>query len=120
MLTLIAQMTMLTGLLLLCALPIALVFYSCIYFRSGVVLRGLWVSLMMSSAFLLAGVVSWYAMTPGWHLSFATTLAASVDSQSYGHPVEHTAENLLVAVLFFAVVSSMAAGALAGFNLRRR
>ena len=38
---------------------------------------------------------------------------------TYGHTVEHTAENLLVCVLFFSVASSAVAGALASVKLRR-
>lgn len=59
--------------------------------------------------FLLAGVLSWFVLARGWTLSFATTLHASVDAATYGHPVEHYAESLLLGVLFFSLVGAVSA-----------
>jgi hypothetical protein len=68
---------------------------SCAGFRSGVkpllqpgVTRGI------GSVFLLGymagGIVAWSLVPAEWPLSFAETLAASIDSSTYGHPLSTT------------------------------
>jgi hypothetical protein len=57
--------------------------------------RALVTSLGFHAGAVLVGWLVWRAaMPPGWTLSFWTTLQASVDSQTYGHPIEHAAEVL--------------------------
>ena len=57
--------------------------------------------------FLAGGFVAWQLLTLGWPLSFGTTMKASVNAAAYGHAVEHTAENILVGVLVFAVIGGV-------------
>jgi hypothetical protein len=73
-------------------------------------------------AFLVGGILSWNLIPFHWDMPFWTTLKASVDSEKYGHPVEHKAEGILIWVLFGSVSSAISAGAvtaLAG-KLRHR
>src|SRR5688572_13933099 len=49
--------------------------------------------------YLAAGAAVWFITPPEWTFSFPMTLAASVDSETYGHPVEHYAESLLFVML---------------------
>jgi len=63
---------------------------------------------------LLAGWVAWRALQPaGWALSFWTTVRAGVDSETYGHVVEHAAEVLAAYVIILAVVGGLLVGCLA-------
>ena len=78
-------------------------------------------SRVVSSAtlgFLLAGAAIWSLTPETWMLSFPQTLAASVDSQTYGHPVEHYAESLLVVMLVACVCGSAVFGAITAFGGR--
>lgn len=58
---------------------------------------------VMVIAFFIGGVLSWNLIPFHWDMSFWTTLKASVQSEKYGHPVEHKAEGILIWVLFFSV-----------------
>jgi hypothetical protein len=53
------------------------------------------------------GLLIWRLVHPAWTLPFFTTLSAAVDVETYGHTVEHAAENILVWMTF--------AGTLGGF-----
>jgi len=68
--------------------------------------------------YLLAGTVIWSLTPVTWTLSFPQTLAAAVDAQAYGHPVEHYAESLLVVMLVACVCGSAVLGALTAFGGR--
>jgi hypothetical protein len=68
---------------------------------------------MMMIAFFIGGILSWNLIPFHWDMSFWTTLAASVQSEKYGHLVEHKAEGILIWVLFFAVSSGAVTGMVA-------
>ena len=67
----------------------------------------------VSGAYLLALLVSvmlwWHVLTPSWPLSFWSTLRASVDSATFGHSIEHAAENILVIVELLSVICAITA-----------
>lgn len=109
MLQALAFFTIVTGFLLIVALPLALTMQVITCCRDRVWTRNLSLTLVAVAGFLAAGILSWYTLGAGWHLAFFTTIAAAIDSETYGHPVEHAAENLLVAVLFFSVTGCIAA-----------
>jgi len=83
-------------------------------------------SLVLSSAalgYLLAGTAIWWLTPVTWTLSFPQTLAASMDARTYGHPVEHYAESLLVVMLVACVCASAVFSTFTAFGgrvLRRR
>ena len=56
--------------------------------------------------YMAAGATVWLIAPPEWTLSFPQTLAASVDSGTYGHPIEHYAESLLLVMLIACVLGS--------------
>lgn len=66
--------------------------------------------------YLLAGATVWWLASPEWTLSFPETLTASVDAGTYGHPVEHYAESLLVVMLAACVLGSVLFGTVAAFG----
>ena len=68
--------------------------------------------------YLLAGTAIWSLTPVAWTLSFPQTLAASVDSRTYGHPVEHYAESLLVVMLVACVCGSAVFSAITAFGGR--
>jgi hypothetical protein len=68
--------------------------------------------------YLAAGTAVWFVAPPEWTLSFPQTLAASVDSQTYGHPIEHYAESLLVVMLIACVLGAALLIAIATFGRR--
>jgi hypothetical protein len=68
--------------------------------------------------YLAAGTAVWFITPPEWTLSFPQTLAASVDSQTYGHPIEHYAESLLVVMLIACVLGAAVLSAIATFGRR--
>jgi hypothetical protein len=101
------------GLLLVSALP--LIFVAALPGRRTQGSRAaIVISSTMMAAFLAGGILSWYLIPFDWHMSFWTTLKASVDSRTYGHPVEHKAESVLIWVLFGSVMSAIIAGGVAG------
>ena len=68
--------------------------------------------------YLAAGTAVWFSAPSEWTLSFPHTLAASVDSQTYGHPIEHYAESLLVVMLVACVLGATLLSAIATFGRR--
>jgi len=68
--------------------------------------------------YVAAGTAVWSIVGPEWTLSFPQTLAASVDSQTYGHAIEHYAESLLVVMLIACVLGAALLSAIATFGRR--
>lgn len=68
------------------------------------------------AGYITAGATVWLIVPPEWTLSFPQTLAASVDSETYGHPIEHSAESLLVVMLIACVLGAALCGAIATFG----
>jgi hypothetical protein len=65
----------------------------------------------------LAGILFVWAVVPReWTLSFWTTIAAAGNAAKYGHPVEHYAEGIVVAMMFYAVVGAATGGFLTHFT----
>ena len=71
------------------------------------------------SASVLLGYIGgaalvWRLLPPAtWQISFWQTLAASVDAETYGHPTEHYAENLVVAMFVASGGGALISGILA-------
>jgi hypothetical protein len=68
--------------------------------------------------YIAGGATIWLLTPPEWTLSFPQTLAASVDSQTYGHPIEHYAESLLAVMLVASVFGSIVFSAIGTFGGR--
>jgi len=57
----------------------------------------------------LAGVTLLWALRPtGWPLGLLETMRATVDSDTYGHVIEHGAENLVVWMMVFGLAGAAA------------
>jgi hypothetical protein len=52
----------------------------------------------------------WSLIPREWTLPFWTTLAAAGNAEKYGHPVEHYAEGIIIAMMFAAVVGAVIGG----------
>lgn len=73
--------------------------------------------------YIAGGLLVWSLIPREWTLPFWTTLAATVDSEKYGHPVEHYAEGIVIGMMFGGVVGSFMGGVsahLAGRVFRQR
>ena len=68
--------------------------------------------------YIAGGATLWLITPPEWTLSFPQTLAASVDSETYGHPIEHYAESLLVVMLIACALGSAVFSAVATWGRR--
>jgi hypothetical protein len=69
----------------------------------------------------LAGWLVWRSLKPtGWTLSFWATVQAGVDSDTYGHVLEHAAEVLAANVIILAAAAGLVAGGFAWISQRRR
>ncbi len=83
---------------------------------------------ILAPAGILCGYIAgalfvWSLIPREWTLPFWTTLAATVDAEKYGHPVEHYAEGIVIGMMFGGVVGSLIGGFsahLAGRVLRQR
>ena len=56
------------------------------------------------------GALMWRLVPSNWRLPFWETLAASVDAEKYGHPVEHYAESVTVMILAGCVAAALVCG----------
>ncbi len=86
---------------------------------------GFFVSAIMFIVFFAAALILWWQFAGQyWNLSFSTAILAGGDSERFGHPVEHTAEVLLVNLILFSTLCSLLAGAITGtflhFTMKRR
>jgi hypothetical protein len=111
----IIQLLLLASLLLLAAMPVV----SLVLLFGRIRRRGPWRNVLIALSFVVgsigAGAFAWYLVPTDWTLPFLTTLEASVNSAKYGHPIEHTAENILVFVTFACVAGgACCAGITAG------
>jgi hypothetical protein len=89
-------------------LPVALAVLAVRFARSGRRPTALIPAFVMWVGYWIGGLGSWALVAPRWPMPFWQTLAASVDAETYGHPLEHQAENILVFVLFAAVLTALA------------
>jgi ketosteroid isomerase-like protein len=104
-----------SGLWFLFGMPLVLAVFARKCFQSHKLPTGFLVSVVMIIVFFASAVLLWrHFATHYWNLSFLTALQAAGDAARYGHPVEHTAEVLLVNLLIFSTLSAAAAGAITG------
>jgi hypothetical protein len=91
----------------LLVLPVVLAVMATQFVRTGKCPVALTPAVVSWVGFWLGGLGSWALISPRWSMPFWQTLAASVDAETYGHPLEHQAENILVWVLFAAVLTAL-------------
>lgn len=112
---LIGMACLISGLWFLIGMPVVVAIYGNEYRRSRKLPTGLLVTAVTLIAFYVTAILLWKEFALHyWHKSFLTALDASVNAEKYGHPVEHTAEVLLVWLLIVSTLSALAAGALTG------
>ena len=99
---------------LLAMASIALVVSLIKFLAHGTDLRTLVISSSFLAGFLIVGWLIWSAAMPdGWTLPFWTTLRATVDSQTYGHTIEHAAEVLASKAIILGAGGGLLAAGLA-------
>lgn len=113
--TALIQLLLLASLLLLAIMPLAALVLLFVRIRT----RGPWGRVLLAVSFVVGscagGVLAWLSVPPDWSLPFRTTMEAAVNSEKYGHAIEHAAENILVFVTFASVVGgTLCAGFTAG------
>lgn len=103
---LLAYFTLLCGFLYVVVMPPILIGQSVRWLRHRGAVEAPVVGWTSMAGFLAGGAMAWKVLARGWELSLLTTIQAAADNQTWGHAIEHQAESLLVAVLFFAVAGS--------------
>ncbi len=88
-------------------LPVVLTVLSIQYARSGRRPPALVPALVLWAGFWTGGLVCWSLVSTRWSMPFWHTLAASVNSEKYGHVLEHQAENILFFVLLASVCTAL-------------
>jgi hypothetical protein len=68
--------------------------------------------------YIFGGTLVWSFVPSEWPLSFGETLAASVDATTYGHPIEHYAESILVVMLFACLAGALIGVAVTAMTAR--
>jgi hypothetical protein len=111
---LIGLITILCGLWFLIGMPVAAAVFALEYRRTRVLRSRLIAAGVMLGVFYITAGLLWGNMTTDWNLSFPTTLKATVDSETYGHEVEHRAEVMIVNLVLLSTLAAAAAGAVVG------
>jgi hypothetical protein len=114
------QLLMLGSLILLTGMPLVLVALVLVKLWTRRSWRSAAIALSFVAGSCLGGALAWSLIQSEWSLPFWATLDAAVNSEKYGHPIEHAAENILVLVTFACVAcGALGAGmAAAGPKLR--
>jgi len=116
----LVQLLLLASLLLFVTAPLAFVALVCSYLFTGERGRGA----MVTGAFVVGaaacGFVVWHLVPSSWTLPFWTTLEATVDSETYGHPVEHAAEQIMMVLMILALAGGVAGAGAAALGTRQR
>jgi len=108
-----------SGLGFLFGVPIVAAAFAWKYYRSRQVPTGLPITIAMVLVFWVATTLLWrYISAHYWNMSLMTALHAAGDAARFGHPIEHTAEVLVVDLLIFSTLLALAAGAIT-FAARR-
>jgi ketosteroid isomerase-like protein len=116
---LIGLASLFCGIGFLFGMPVVAAAYVWKYYRSRAVPTGLLVAIAMVLVFWTAATQLWrHFAAHYWNMSFMTALQAAGDAARYGHPVEHTAEVLVVNLLIFSTLLASAAGGIT-FAVRR-
>lgn len=72
----------------------------------------------VSTGYFCGAAGAWCFVPREWKLSFPETLAATVDSARYGHPVEHYAEGVVIMMITAAAFCAVMSGVAVGLSLR--
>ena len=116
------QLLMIGSFTLLLASPVALVVLTGRYLFKRTSGRSVLIASSFVLGALVTGVAVWHAMPSAWTLPFWKTLEASVNAEKYGHPIEHYAQGVVMALVFSAPLGGAAAAgaAVIGARLTRR
>jgi hypothetical protein len=121
---LIGLLCLLSGIWFLFGMPVLTAVSAWEYYQKRKSPTGFLVAVVMLIVFYISAGLIWMLITPDWNLSFLTTFEASVNSEKYGHPIEHRAEVMLCWLLIVSTLTSVAAGsgtaAIARAWIRRR
>ena len=100
-----------SGLWFLFGMPVVVGVYFWKCFRKGKTFIGLPIAFIMLLVFWTSAILLYRYIAPQyWNLSFPTALKAAGDAARYGHPVEHTAQSIMVTLLTASTFSAVAAG----------
>ena len=99
----VIQFLLLASFLLLATMPVV----ALVLLFARIRKRGPWGMVLMAVSFVVGscagGALAWSSVPADWSLPFRTTMEAAVNSEKYGHAIEHSAENILVLLTFACV-----------------
>ena len=99
----IIQLLLVVSLVLLATMPVVSLVLLFVRIRKGGSWRGVLLALSFVVGSCVTGALAWHSVPSEWSLPFRTTLEAAVNSEKYGHAIEHSAENILVLLTFACV-----------------
>ena len=102
--------TLVTTFALVSGLPVVLLSLLIERRRTRANARAILITLLVAAGFLTGGLLAWWLRPFPWDMPLWETAYASVNSEKYGHPLEHQAERILLYVLFFGDLGAIAAG----------
>ncbi len=110
---LIGLASLFSGLVFLLGMPVVAAALVWKWYRSRKLPAGLPIAIAMVLVFWIAATLLWrYITTHYWNMAFMTALQAAGDAARFGHPIEHTAEVLVVDLAIFSTFLALAAGAI--------
>ncbi len=118
--TALIQLLLLASFLLLATMPLV----ALVLLFTSIRKRGPWGMVLMAVSFVAGscagGALAWSSVPADWSLRFRTTMEAAVNTEKYGHTIEHAAENILVFVTFASVVGGTLCTGITAGSLKLR
>ncbi|HEX8985001.1 MAG TPA: hypothetical protein VF767_06215 [Bryobacteraceae bacterium] len=115
---LLLQVLIVCSFLLLITMPAAFVALVCICLSTGKYRRGALITGAFVAGALASGFAVWQFVPSGWTLPFWTTLRASIDSETYGHPIEHAAEQIMAVLFILAALGGSVTARAAALGMK--
>jgi hypothetical protein len=97
------------GLYILLAMPVILAVLTQKYRKNHQWTTDLLVAIVMLLVFYISAALTWFFITPGWDLTFLQTLQAAFSNGPYAR-FAHIGERLVIILLMFSTIASVAAG----------
>jgi hypothetical protein len=112
------QLLLIFSFIVLTTMPVAFVVFGCRYLLTGKHGRDVLITGVFLVGALGGGFVVWQLVPSEWTLPFWRTLKATVDTEKYGHAVEHYAEGVVMMITFAALLGGIASAGVAALGAR--
>jgi hypothetical protein len=114
----LAQVLLLCGVVATVVASVAFLAFGLQYAIRRRARRGFLVTSCFIAGAVAGGFVVWQLLPAQWSLSLWSTLKATVDTETYGHAVEHYAEGVVVMLTAAALAGGACAAAVTAFLTR--